>query len=324
MVRFPEGGPQPPEQKISLEHWINTELASQYRTEANFLRSAGLLEVLPHSRSMGLLDITGHERALPSPEAIAQELRGHKEIYEGKINQGFRGMEFTPFGSPLAKLEALVKKLLVKLHNEKRLFGTDYDQQGQTKEVSLDLDTNQPLYVWDQLEKADETGALVYYPKQFTKENHGGKTKTEILETTELFPGWSVSLVENSTAIPRAGKGKMVGGRKQLEAGISSNDYLKKLQTDPTYAHESGQTPEDELTRLIRSLLKNGHVIHDYQNNVDSLNYLLGAWVTASGVVPFGRWYRDSRQASLGWDVPGYVVGYCGAGSAVRIGGLKV
>ena len=241
---------------------------------------------------MGLLDISGRERPLPTPEAIAKELRQHKEIYEGKMNQGFRSIEFTPFGSPLGKLEVLVRKLLLKLHNEKRLLGTDYDDQSNPTDVKLGLDTNQPLYVWDQLERADETGALVYYPKQFTKENHGGKTKTELLETTVLFPGWQASLVEDTALIPRKNKGTTMGGRRQLEAGLSPNDYLKKLLTDPTYAHESGQTPEDELTRLIRSLLKNGHVIHDYQNTIDSLNYLLAAWVPASEGVPSGSWYR--------------------------------
>ena len=72
MPQRPEGGSPPPEQRMSLEHWINTELAAQYKSEALFLRSAGLLEVLPKSRSMGLLDITGRERVLPNPEAIAQ------------------------------------------------------------------------------------------------------------------------------------------------------------------------------------------------------------------------------------------------------------
>ncbi len=323
MPRNPEGSP-PPEQKISLDQWIDRELPQRYAAEVNLLRQTGLIEILPKSRDMGLLDINGRERVLPTPKAIAAELREHKEIYEVKLNQGFKEMEFTPFGSPLAKLEAVVRKLLLKQHAEGKLFGTDYTGSGEGKETKLDLDISQPLFTWDKLTKADETGAMVYDVKQFTKNDHGGKTKTELLEQEAVFSGWHVSLVEDVAGIPRKGKGRMVGNRRQIEAGISPNDYLKMLLTNPAYAHESGQTPEDELTRLIRSLLKNGHVIHDYQNDVDSLNYLIDSWVPASGNVPYGFWVRDYRQAYRNGGDPTNLDGRYGVAPAVRMGKLKV
>jgi len=324
MPRRPEGGSPPPEQKISLDQWISAELPKHYQSEVLFLRQAGLIEILPKSRDMGLLDITGKERPLPTPEAIATELREHKEIFTKKLNQGFTDFRLTPFGSPLAKLEALVRKALLKHHQDGKLFGTDYDVQKQPKPVKLDLDINQPLYVWDKLEKSDENGSIIYYPKQFTKNNHGGQTKQELLEQEAVFPGWNVLLTENTPVIPRGGNGRTIGSRKQLEAGASPNDYLKTFLSNPTYVHESGQTPEDELTALLQRLAKDNQVLHDFGNNVDSLNYLTGAWVPASGDVPDGYWNRDGRRAYLLGSDPTFVSGNYGVAPAVRMGLLKI
>jgi len=325
MPRFTEGGPRPPEQNITLEQWLNKEFVPQYRAEADFLRRNRLLEILPKSREMGLLDITGKERKLPSPEELGRELKNHKEAIELKLNQGFTRLAFTPFGSPLAKLELLVQKKLLELHKAGKLVGVNYyDSNGQPQDKPLDLDINHPLYVWDKLDKADETGTLIYFPKQFTSQDYGGQTKIELLENTAIFPGWEVELLESSSFIPRAGKGKTTGGRKQLEAGLAPNEYLSKLKEETEHVDESGQIPEDELTELLRSLMGNGRVIHDFQNNMDSINYHLGAWVPASGGLLIGSWSRLLRQADLSMGGPEVVDEFFGACPAVRINRLGV
>jgi len=328
MARHPEGGTQPPEQRITLEYWLNKELMPRYRAETDFLRRATVLKTVETSRgkyAMGLRDINGVGRPFPNPDQITAEVRRHKEVIEHKLNQGFIRLGITPLGARLSEGNKLVGKKLLELHKIGKLLGTNYDESGQPRGTKLDLDTNQPLYVWDALEQADENGKLVYFPTQFTSQNHGGKTKTELLEDPHNpFPGWEVQLLPATPFIPRAGKGRTIGGRKELEAGKSPNAYLAQLSAETAYANESGQTPEDEQIELLRSLYATGHVIHDYANNADSINYHLGAWVPSSGNVPYGLWHRDARRAYFsGGDPRGAGVFY-GGGSAVRINRLGV
>ncbi|MFH1170212.1 MAG: hypothetical protein V1704_01490 [Candidatus Vogelbacteria bacterium] len=176
---------------------------------------------------------------------------------------------------------------------------------------SLELDENQPLWVWDEYSKADIEGKLVYHPLVFDKNNHSGKTKAEILAENENA-GWSLLLIEDNPNIPRAGQGETVGGRKRMEAGRTPAECLVDL--DPA---KSGLTPEDWLAQAITYLEETNQVIDDYDGN-GSTNYNLGGWFPASGSVSYAYWDRG-RQASLGGGGPGYRVGRYGVRSGVRV-----
>lgn len=57
-------------------------------------------------------------------------------------------------------------------------------------------------------------------------------------------PGLSGGLLEPTPIMPQQGQGKVIGGRKQLEAYSTRRDYLRTLSTS-TYQGETGRTPED-------------------------------------------------------------------------------
>ena len=126
----------------------------------------------------------------------------------------------------------------------------DPSDQGE-KLVSLDLDENQPVWVWDKYQEADVNGNLIYQPKELS-ENHQGKTKQEILGEQG---GWRIVLMEDMPNIPRENP-ETKGGRTQIDVKGSSikkymekgknipspSEYLKALQQDSTY---KGRTRHD-------------------------------------------------------------------------------
>ncbi len=317
MFELPQKEQTPP----SFETWLSLKVTKQYESQIKTLDALGLLQILPESGEYGILDISGTERPVPELDDIKQAVLKNKEFYHQKWEQGFTELEMTPFGLPLSTLVARGRETILKHHKEGRLFQTKKNQADQSEAlVPLDLDTDQPLFVWEKLNEADELGTMVYDPKQFTGENHGGRTKRDILKEQEAspFPGFLVSFQEKSVNIPRQGKGRTVGGRIQLEANQTPSEYLKKLQTETVYQGESGETPEEWLIRLMTSLTQTGQVIDDYQGH-GSLNYLTGAWVPASGVVPSAYWDRGSRRAYLVRDVPRFRSAFFGCRSAVRV-----
>ena len=70
-------------------------------------------------------------------------------------------------------------------------------------------------------------------------------------------------MVENESVIPKAGNGKMVGGRKQIEAGKNAIEYLAMLK-DKTYEHEQSMALEDWLMHAIVTLEEKNQVLDDY------------------------------------------------------------
>ena len=110
-------------------------------------------------------------------------------------------------------------------------------------------------------------------------------------------PGWSVGLIEPIPIMPQQGQGKVIGGRKQLEAYSTPRDYLRTLST-PTYQGETGWTPEDFLTHFITQLETTNQVSHDrYDGNA---LWLLGSYMPKSmptpHIVPVGYWSRDAGR----------------------------
>ncbi|MBI5306431.1 hypothetical protein HZB04_02515 [Candidatus Wolfebacteria bacterium] len=118
--------------------------------------------------------------------------------------------------------------------------------------------------------------------------------------------------------IPRAGKGKEIKGRKQLEAGQTPNQYLETLKTNPIYQNETGMTPEEQIIYAIKHLEQTNRVIDDYSGK-GSASYQLGAYFPAINNVPYTHWFRDDRQAYLGWSASGCSGSGGGVRGAVRV-----
>ncbi len=328
---MPEHHPSPEARDASsFEYWLDNEVKRQYIEQVTALNEIGLLDILPEAEAKGVVGIDGKEYPVPSWAEIKAELEKDKEKYDTKRKQGFTELQLTSFAVPLERLTHTLEKQILEHHKQGKLLATkDKDTD---PDEPLELDTNQPLYTWDgwldpnapQGERgADVTGKCVYYPESFDKKNHNGQTKQQILDkqnkNNSPFPGWNVILLEASPNIPREGKGKTLNNRKQLEAGKEPQQYLKTLQTDPTYRHEQGLTIEDWTTQMLTHLHKTNQVIDDYQGK-GSICYCAGIFNPAFGDLGRACWRRDYRQAYLIWYVPGSRYDFDGLRSAVGIG----
>ena len=282
------------------KNFFISELPRQYSQEITTLSALRLLETT--EKGTGITAIDKKFYTVPTQQQIKDYFTSpEKASYIAeKLEQGFTNLLIVPFGYSTESLANKQKELILKHHQAKKLL----DRQGN----KLDLNINEPLYLWDSL-KTDTTGGVVYYPTSFDKETHGGITKQELLTPTtphalskSPFPGFHVLLIKLDLKIPRAGDATTTGGRSDLEAGQTPNNYLALLQ-DPEspYHNELGLTPEDSMTLFMRTLHTTNTAMDDYENpdTKDSLNYHLAAYVPASVNVPGSGWSRTPRRASV-------------------------
>jgi len=353
-----------PEYLEEAEHLYH--LSEQYNAQVSLLQRCGILhtkqEQLPTGRLQRLFDLfqsllafgkkkrpeikgteesfyitgtNGQEYPIPTLEQIAERLYEQREKLETKRDQGFTKLLLVPFGMSLDALREILKQFLL-----------SYKQTHPT----FDLDTNDPLYTWEEGYKGADIGnspKMFYYPKFFDPDHHEGQTKTQVLEeqgvTPSSFPGWKVHLFQPSdptnqeskgfALIPREGQGTTHGEetpRPSLEAGKSPNDYLsilQKAQEDPysPYYNESGLTPEDWILAFITHLEETGQPLDDYRSDKESITYLTGAFflsINSSAFVPCAYWFRGNQRASLYGYVPRDRDGSVGVRSSVIVQNL--
>lgn len=320
------------------------EFQEQYESQKEIFIKTGILEKLstgemglprssPEAMVWGIKGIDNQEYAFPKMEEVSKMMRENKEILKTKTEQGFNRLLIVPFGMKLDDLIEKYKQVILKHHKEGKLLATKKDPK--EPDQKLELDENQPVWVWDKYLNADVNGELIYQPKEFSK-NHQGKTKKEILKeapsTGSGQGGWNILLIEDLPNIPREGKGEIIGKRPQIdtsgtsikkyikkgEAIPSPSEYLKAIQTESIYQNETGMTPEDQITYAITHLEQTNQAIDDWRGN-GSISYQLGAYFPASGGVPGADWDRGSRGAYVGRDVPGDRGDDCGVRGSVRV-----
>ena len=264
------------------------ELKEQYEDQIETLKKIGLIEQLPNGE-MGFYDINDKPRRIPTYEEILERVEAKKEFVEKKKEQGFTQLLLVPFGMKLSDMAEKAKELILKKYKEGNLKGTNGDE--------LELNEDKPIRLHKDYQdgNADISGDLIYYPEKYDQKNHSGKTKKEILEEAG---GWDIMFIEDLPDLPAEGKGKEVGGRKQLEANKTPEQYLEKMKEDEQYAGESGMTPEAELSYFMCYLQKNNKVIDDWDGS-GRANWNLAGYLKFSGGVCFSRWGRISRQLNL-------------------------
>ena len=311
-MKTPDWFPKKTEQKGSLEQ---LKIKEQWNSQIKILSKLGILEIFPDSKSYGIRGIDGKEYPVPKPEEITKLFEKNKEMILEKMEQGFTKLVMEPFAYSFDSLSEKYKKTILKHYKEGKLFATK--EKSTDPDESLSLDENEPLWRWeDGYKNCDREDKIVYFPKEFGN-NHGGKTKKELL-TLDPKNAWSIWLLEDMPNISREGKGKEIGKRKQLEANKSPNDYLKKIQTESEYKNESGLTPEADITYAITELEERNQVINDYDGK-GSISYQVGAYFVSSGAVPYSCWDRDRRRAYLGGSNPTDQHSLYGVRSGVRV-----
>jgi len=241
-----------------FEALTQKELKEQYESQKEILERVGILEKLS-TGEMGIKGIDNKEYAFPSYSEIAKRMRENKEILKIKTEQGLNQLLIVPFGMKLGDLIEKYKQVILKHHKEGKLLATK--EKPTDPDEQLKLDENQLVWTWAKYNNADINGELIYFPKEFSKENHKGKTKQEIIKERD---GFSVMFIEDLANIPRQGKGKEIKGRKQLEAGLTPNKYLEILKTNPIYQNETGMTPEEQIIYAIKHLEQTNQVIDDF------------------------------------------------------------
>ncbi len=302
-------------------------LKEQYLAQVKVLYQSGILEnfaVDPsqdrYAPEMGITGINGEQYIMPSYEDILIRLQNPEKRarLEKKIDQGFTQLQLVPFALPLSVLFNRLREVLLKVNKETGIKSTNG--------TKLELNTDAPLYVWDQLVQGDnpdskdkqiEYGVTNYDGK--TKAERGGKFKNELLANPDN--AWELSLIEANLDIPAEGKGKTIAGRKQLEANKSPKDYLKFFAADPSdqqyqeYRGENGQTPEGAAYEAIAALLQRQTAINDWEGS-GKINFCVGSYVF--GLVPFLGWGRYDRRPGVRGDVLDSRRDYCGCRPAAR------
>jgi hypothetical protein len=297
-------------------------LEKEYTRAITALERSRILTLLPRSENTGMIGIDGKEYPLPTQEQLQEVFTRNEELVERKMRQGFTQLQLTPIAIPVSQLIERVRTALLERAAAGRIIRTKQDPTD--AEIPACVNAGEQVWIWDRVRQALDTPGLVYFPQAYTDSDHQGLTKEEAMQETRLcaVPGWSVGLIEPIPVMPRPGKGRVIGGRKQLEAYSTPRDYLETLST-PVYRGETGWTPEDFLTHFITRLETTGQVSHDrYDGNA---LWLLGSYMPKamkkSGLVPVGYWARDAgRKMHMSGHRPGNRLREWVARSMVRLG----
>ncbi len=272
-------------------------ISKQYEFQMTLIREGGFLHKLPDGSEGIVGSPDGTLYPIPSLLSVVQRFceDGKKyELLRRKVEQGFTELIMVPFVLTLDRLQMEYAFQLERHESSGLLFG-----EGQYPSAIngvggkvLALDVRRPVHKWE----AYDSAKIVYFPKSFDQENHGGMTKEEAIAQKGA---WQVYLVEE-TPIPRHNRGAVKNGRKQLEAGLSPRDYLEKIQADPQYKGEEVLTPEAWFMRAITHLKKKNEVIDDFLNK-GSVNYTLGAFFPRNLEVSRAYWHHEDHKVHMGY-----------------------
>ncbi|HEU5349767.1 MAG TPA: hypothetical protein VFU63_14240 [Ktedonobacterales bacterium] len=206
-------------------------------------------------------------------------------------------MALTPLAMPALLLIDLMKAAILKHAAE----GTIYQTRRSPSDplIPVRVNAEKQVWLWDTLRQILDTDELVYFPQEYTS-NHRGQTKQEVIKDGRIcaMPGWSVRLVERFPTMPEPGQGKVLAGRRQLEIGLSPNEYRQALQS-PAYQGETGKTLEDFLTEFLTRLETTNEVSNDVADN--NAIWCLAHYfkVPYADLVPTGRWHRSIGRVRL-------------------------
>ena len=192
---MPENTPQNEQEFLSPVEQFEQELhlREQYDSQLRILAQAGILQLLPEmgknpqetSRPIGIIDTHGRECPIPTYEEIRARFTPEKiALLKEKADQGFKKLLLVPIGMPLGgrkqdengryEYHGLIGKftdLVRKFKKADKLKATDGS--------NLELNDDEPLWTWDQIEHSDENGSLRYFNDSFDSDS--GYTKDQVI-----------------------------------------------------------------------------------------------------------------------------------------------
>lgn len=311
---------QPPPSLKEAATSPEQSLAQEYAKRMQTLQKLGIVSILPTERKLGVRGLDGKEYPVPSLQQITELFEGNRALVERKKEQGFSRLQLVPLAQSLEQLKSRAEVVIRQHAKEGRIFQAKRDPLSSDTPVRVNQEA--PVYMWDRYSSADKDGGLIYFPQSFTS-NHGGMTKTEIIQSAAVcaIPGWSVALIEDSPFLPQPGKGMVKGGRKQLENNLTPNQYLQMLSSQDQYKGETGFTPHDLLVAFLTRLEETNQVSYDWDDSSGA--WLTGAYFPQEGYVPAGSWNRGIGELDLSRSDPVIQRGNWGSPSTVRLPNLK-
>ena len=305
--------PKPEKPKTLIEDsFENINISEQYKEQLQTLKETKLIEKLPNGE-YGIIGQDNKEYIVPTLDEILERMNKNIEKYNTKIEQGFTKLLIVPFAKKLydpednTSLTEIHKKTILDKYNNNQLFSTNGDKLG--------LDTNELLWVWKEGYSQDDEN-IIYFPKQFDPKNHGGKTKSQLLQEDQL--GFQILLLEENIDIPAEKEGQPISNRDQLEVNLNPEEYLEKIQTEAQYQHEQGLTTEAWLTLAITHLHKHNQVIDDWKGSGKAC-YNTATYFLSSSNVSRGSWNQVRRQAVLSGFGVAFRISNCGFRPSVNI-----
>jgi hypothetical protein len=272
-------------------------LEKEYDRNINVLTRTGILISLLRSRRLGVMGIDGKAYPIPTRDQVKRIFLQNKELVARKVAQGFDCLELTPLAMPALVFADLLKEAIIQYAAKGQIFRTRHSRYEPL--IPVRVNSEKHVWIWETLRQALDTDKLVYFPKEYSI-HHRGETKSDVIHDGRICaaPGWSVGLVESFPIMAGQGRGKIMGGRKQLEIGHSPSEYLGILQ-NPAYQGESGRTLEDFVIKFIIRLETIGEVSHDVDD--DNALWCLGQYmeIPYARVVPTGRWHRSVGRVRL-------------------------
>jgi hypothetical protein len=272
-------------------------VSGEYARCITALNRTGILTLLPGSESIGVMGTDGKEYPLPTREQVTELFDYNRELVGRKVPQGFDRLELTPMAMPIPLLIDRITAAILNHAAEGKIYQTRRSPPDPL--VPVRVNAKKTVWIWDTLQQALDTDKLVYFPQEYS-DSHRGQTKSEVVNNGRICAvfGWSVGLVESIPIMPGQGRGKTLGGRRQLETGSSPRDYLQTLQTQAYYG-ETGKTLEDFITNFLTHLETTNEVSNDVQDN--NALWCLGQYqkVRYAELVPTGRWFRDVGRIRL-------------------------
>ncbi|MGA2112904.1 MAG: hypothetical protein ABSG98_12280 [Anaerolineales bacterium] len=234
-----------------------------------------LLTLLPKSESTGVIGLDGNECPLPTQEQVAELFSHPGELVGAKVAQGFDGLELTPLATPISLLMEQLKAAIFKEATEGRMYQTR--RSPSDPGIPVRISSEKQVWIWESLKRALDTDEPVHFPHEDSS-HHRGQTKLEARNKPHIcaVPGGSMGWVESLPNLPQPGRGKTLGGGRQLEIGSSPREFLQTLETQP-YEGETGKTLENIIASFLTRLETTNERSHDRHD--DSALWLLGHYV---------------------------------------------
>ncbi|MCR4429114.1 MAG: hypothetical protein NUV68_07275 [Caldiserica bacterium] len=296
-------------------------IKEQYPILIRALQDSGMLSFLPSSGKLGVLGLDNKEFPVPTSQDLERILSENRKLVYQKRKQGFTELLLTPLGMAFSRLIEITQSRIIAHAKEGKILKTRRNPND--PELFSKVRIDNPIWIWEKIRLALDTPQLTYFPKEYSRGKHLGKTKKEVGQDRSICPisGWSIGLIEPIFHSSPFGEGKEIFGRPQLMEEFSPREYLRIMQL-PAYVGETGWVLEDFLTYFLIKLETTSRVSHDRwdENGLWLTGSYLPNLIPRADIVLVGFWDSFTGKLRISGHRTGNKFRGWGARSIVRLG----